>query len=158
MPRKCIACGFEAKNYGSLTRHLDKCLVARGQKRRRIPRAEDSLAENELHRLRQELGEMQRILGEKEAPNTANEVTYDEALQFLSVEEAANETSDISSVEGEAAALEARSRAANYLRSSKTVVNRMQASATSINCDFFNSGPRSTAGLDQQDCNPPCPP
>jgi len=82
---------------------------------------------------------MQRILRKKETSNIVNEVIYDEALQFLNVKKAVNETLNISSVKEEAVTLETRSKAANYLRFSKTVVNRMQISATSINCDFFNS-------------------
>jgi len=87
---------------------------------------------------------MQRILRKKETLNIMNEVIYDEALQFLSVKKAVNETSNISSVKEETVALKTRSRAANYLRFSKTVVNHMQTSTTSINCDFFNSKSRST--------------
>ena len=73
-----------------------------------------------------------------------NEVIYDEALQFLSVKKAVNKTSNISSVKEKAVALEIRSRVANHLRFSKTVVNCMQISTTSINCDFFNSESQST--------------
>jgi len=87
---------------------------------------------------------MQRILREKETSNIMNEVIYNEALQFLSVKKAVNETSNISSVKEKAVALETRSKAANYLHFSKTVVNHMQTSATLINCDFFNSKSRST--------------
>ncbi len=141
---KCIACEFEAKNYNSLTRHLDKCLMTWEQKRWEISRIENSLIKNELYRLCQKLKKMQRILRKKETSNIANEVIYNEALQFLSVKKAVNETSNISSVKEEAVALETRSKAANYLRFSKTVVNHMQTSATSINCDFFNSESRST--------------
>ena len=144
MSCKCIACEFEVKNYNSLMRHLDKCLMTQEQKRWRISRIENSLIENELHWLRQKLREMQRILRKKETLNIMNEVIYDEALQFLSVKKAVNETSNISSVKEETVALKTRSRAANYLRFSKTVVNHMQTSTTSINCDFFNSKSRST--------------
>jgi len=92
-----------------------------------------------LHRLRQKLREMQRILRKKETLNIMNEVIYDEALQFLNMKKAVNKTSNISSVKEEAVTLKTRSKAANYLRFSKTVVNYMQTSVTSINCDFFNN-------------------
>jgi len=82
---------------------------------------------------------MQRILRKKETLNIANKVIYNEALQFLSVKKAVNETSNILSVKEKTVALETRSKAANYLHFSKTVVNHMQTSTTSINCDFFNS-------------------
>ncbi len=82
---------------------------------------------------------MQRILRKKETLNIANKVIYNEALQFLSMKKAVNETSNISSVKEKAVALKTRSKAANYLCFSKTVVNHMQTSTTSINCDFFNS-------------------
>ncbi len=87
---------------------------------------------------------MQQILRKKETLNIMNEVIYDEALQFLSVKKAVNKTSNISSVKEKAVALEIRSRVANHLRFSKTVVNCMQISTTSINCDFFNSESQST--------------
>ena len=141
---KCIACEFEAKNYDSLTWHLDKCLMTWEQKCWKISRVENSLIENELHRLRQKLREMQRILRKKETLNIANEVIYDEALQFLNMKKVVNETSNISSVKEKAVTLETRSRAANYLCFSKIVVNRMQTSTTLINCDFFNSESQST--------------
>jgi len=87
---------------------------------------------------------MQQILRKKETSNIANKVIYNEALQFLIVKKAVNETSNILSVKEKAVALKTRSKAANYLRFSKTVVNHMQTSATSINCDFFNSKSQST--------------
>jgi len=90
-----------------------------------------------LHWLRQKLRK-------KETLNIMNEVIYDEALQFLNVKKAVNKTSNISSVKEKAVALEIRSRVANYLHFSKTVVNCMQISTTSINCDFFNSESQST--------------
>ena len=42
MTRKCEACGFISKsgNNSALTRHVNKCLVARGIKRRRVVRDE----------------------------------------------------------------------------------------------------------------------
>jgi len=83
-------------------------------------------------------------LKEKETLNITNKVIYNEALQFLSVKKVVNETSNISSVKEKAVALKTRSKAANYLCFSKTVVNCMQTSATSINCDFFNSEFQST--------------
>jgi len=82
---------------------------------------------------------MQQILRKKETLNIMNKVIYNEALQFLSMKKAVNKTLNISSVKEKAVALETRSRVANYLHFSKTVVNHMQTSATSINCDFFNS-------------------
>jgi len=82
---------------------------------------------------------MQQILRKKETLNIMNEVIYNEALQFLSMKKAVNETLNILSVKEKAVTLETRSKAANYLYFSKTVVNYMQTSATSINCDFFNS-------------------
>ena len=87
---------------------------------------------------------MQRILRKKETLNIMNEVIYDEALQFLNMKKAVNKTSNISSVKEEAVTLKTRSKAANYLRFSKTVVNYMQTSVTSINCDFFNNESWST--------------
>ena len=90
-----------------------------------------------MHWLRQKLRK-------KETLNIMNEVIYDEALQFLNVKKAVNKTSNISSVKEKAVALEIRSRVANYLHFSKTVVNCMQISTTSINCDFFNSESQST--------------
>ncbi len=87
---------------------------------------------------------MQQILRKKETLNIMNEVIYDKALQFLNVKKAVNKTSNISSVKEKAVALEIRSRVANYLHFSKTIVNCMQISTTSINCDFFNSESQST--------------
>ncbi len=139
MSCKCIACEFEVKNYNSLTRHLDKCLMTEEQKHQEISRVKNSLIENELHWLHQKLRKMQQILRKKETLNIMNEVIYNEALQFLSMKKAVNKTLNISSVKEKAVALETRSRVANYLHFSKTVVNHMQTSATSINCDFFNS-------------------
>ncbi len=98
MSCKCIACEFKVKNYNSLTWHLDKCLMIQKQKHWRISRIKNSLIKNKLHRLRQKLREMQRILRKKETSNIMNKVIYDEALQFLSVKKAVNETLNISSV------------------------------------------------------------
>jgi len=82
------------------------------------------------------------MLRKKETSNIANKVIYDEALQFLSVKKVVNKTSNISSVKEKTVTLKTRSKVANYLHFSKTVVNYMQTSATSINCDFFNSESR----------------
>jgi hypothetical protein len=87
---------------------------------------------------------MQRILRKKETLNIMNEVIYDEALQFLSVKQTVNKILNISSVKDEAVALDARSKVISYLHFNKTVVNHMQTSTTSINCNFFKSESRST--------------
>jgi len=47
-------------------------------------------------------------------------------------------------VKDEAVALDARSKVVSYLHFSKTVVNYMQISVTSINCNFFKSESQST--------------
>ncbi len=125
MFHKCIACKFEVKNYNSLTWHLDKCLMIQEQKHWRISKVENSLIKNELHWLRQKLRKMQRILRKKETLNIANKVIYDEALQFLNMKKAVNKTLNISSMKEKAVALKTRSKAANYLRFSKIVVNHM---------------------------------
>ena len=53
MLRTCNACGFQAKKYGSLERHVNHCQVAQGRKRRRIARPEIYLEEDEIARLRE---------------------------------------------------------------------------------------------------------
>jgi hypothetical protein len=73
-----------------------------------------------------------------------NKVIYDEALQFLNMKQAVNETLNILSMKDEAVALNAKSKVVSYLHFSKTVVNCMQTSATSINCNFFKSESQST--------------
>jgi len=39
MLRICNACDFETKNNDKLIRHLDKCLIIRGKKRRKESRS-----------------------------------------------------------------------------------------------------------------------
>ena len=52
MSRSCLACGFTAKNHGSLARHVDNCLFPLGVKRRIRPRPEAYLDEDEISRIR----------------------------------------------------------------------------------------------------------
>ena len=52
MSRSCLACGFTAKNHGSLARHVDNCLFTLGVKRRIRPRPEAYLDEDEISRIR----------------------------------------------------------------------------------------------------------
>ena len=60
MNRTCDACGFQAKKYGSLEKHINYCKVIRGIKRRKIAREEVYLPEDEIERLREDLNNKTR--------------------------------------------------------------------------------------------------
>ena len=88
MDRECVSCGFQAKNYGSLTRHLNHCPVARGKKRRREPREENETIENasdneDWTRMFKGLRKIKRFVGVSDTPDVANLEAYDDSPQHF---------------------------------------------------------------------------
>ena len=83
MSRFCLACEFIAKNNDSLQRHVDKCLVAREKKRRRILKLESETIEHILDALHKTHNELEQIMMKSDTSNTMNNVIYDEVLSFF---------------------------------------------------------------------------
>ena len=77
MNRTCDACGFQAKKYGSLEKHINHCKVIRGIKRRKIAREEIYLPEDKIERLRAGLDNDTRDIDAVEFENSAKSFVDD---------------------------------------------------------------------------------
>ena len=101
MSRFCLACEFIAKNNDSLQRHVDKCLVAREKKRRRILKFESETIEHILDALHKTHNELEQIMMKSDTSNTMNNVIYDEILSFFELSQDSQIDLKISSTKNE---------------------------------------------------------